>query len=223
MSKYYSKFLSGERLKLCYDLAPSRVQQYLDAEINSVRERIKAGDNVLELGCGYGRILKELKSETILLYGIDNSFLSLQFGRNKFHYKNELKLFCMDAESLGFRENEFDLVFCVQNGISALGIEPALLIDESLRVTKPRGRILFSSYSDKFWNTRLDWFKIQSAHGLIGNIDYDLTGNGEIVCKDGFKATTFNRFQLENLTSGLERVYNIFEVDESSIFLEIIA
>jgi hypothetical protein len=32
--EYYSEKLSAERLKKCYDIAPSRVRQYLDAEIS---------------------------------------------------------------------------------------------------------------------------------------------------------------------------------------------
>ena len=89
--------------------------------------------------------------------------------------------------------------------------------------TKPSGKVLFSSYSDKFWEDRMEWFEIQSEHGLIGEIDYELSKEGIIICRDGFKATTFSADQFESLTSGIERESRIFEVDESSIFCEIIA
>ncbi len=40
---YYRTRLSGERLRSCYELAPQRVQQYLDAEISHVLGRVQAG------------------------------------------------------------------------------------------------------------------------------------------------------------------------------------
>jgi 2-polyprenyl-6-hydroxyphenyl methylase/3-demethylubiquinone-9 3-methyltransferase len=223
MSHYYSESLSGKRLKLCYDLAPPRVQQYLDEEKKCICERIKPGDYVLELGCGYGRVLKELAFKTDYIFGIDNSWHSLHFGQETYLSSDAGVLICMDAKILGYHENQFDIVFCIQNGISALNVDPALLIQEAIRVTKPSGKVLFSSYSDKFWNDRMDWFKIQSEHGLIGEIDHELTGEGVIICKDGFKATTFSTAQFESLISIMKREYRIFEVDESSIFCEIIA
>ena len=223
MTTYYSDSLSGNRLKLCYDLAPSRVVQYLNEEIDFVRKRIKPGHLILELGCGYGRVLKELFSETELLVGIDKSLKSLQFGRNNFLESDKITLICMDAEKLGFSYNKFDLVLCIQNGISALGIEPGILIHEALRVTKPNGKLILSSYSDNFWKDRLKWFQIQANHGLIGEIDYNLTREGIIICKDGFKSTTFDHSQFDKLLSKMGNEYKIFEIDESSIFCEIVA
>jgi len=98
-----------------------------------------------------------------------------------------------------------------------------LLLHEALRITRPKGELLISSYSDKFWDDRLKWFEIQAGHGLIGEIDYHLTREGIIICKDGFKARTFNPDQLEQLLSGINKEFTIFEVDESSLFCEIVA
>ncbi len=47
---YYSERLAGSRLRECYNIAPKRVQQYLDAEIQFVMDRLGPGDSVLELG-----------------------------------------------------------------------------------------------------------------------------------------------------------------------------
>jgi hypothetical protein len=50
--------------------------------------------------------------------------------------------------------------------------------------------VLFSSYSPRFWDPRLEGCRIQAEHGVVGEIDEDATGNGVIVCKDGFTAAT---------------------------------
>lgn len=223
MTKYYAELLSGKRLQQCYDLAPPRVRQYLLEEIRLVRNKIGQGDHVLELGCGYGRVLNELSGRRNTLFGIDNSYESLRFAKNSCLKGKKIRLACMDALHTGFYDRQFDVVFCIQNGISAFGSEPELLLDEALRILKPKGKLLLSSYSGKFWEQRLNWFRIQAAHGLIGEIDDNLTGNGVIICRDGFRATTFGPLQFEKLLSGKGREYQIYEVDESSLFCEITA
>jgi ubiquinone/menaquinone biosynthesis C-methylase UbiE len=60
MRSYYSEHVSAGRLRRCYELAPPRVRRYLDAEIEHVAGRIRPGDAVLELGCGYGRVMEKL-------------------------------------------------------------------------------------------------------------------------------------------------------------------
>src|SRR4030067_365892 len=128
MNNYYAEKLSAERLRRCYEIAPQRVKQYLEAELTFVLDRISPSNLVLELGCGYGRLI------------------------------------------------------------------PAL--------AKQGGTILFSSYSDKFWKYCLEWFKRQSEEGLVGEIDFDKTRDGVIVCKDGFTASTVGRERFVELTAG---------------------
>ena len=129
----------------------------------------------------------------------------------------------MNAVQLSFPNNAFDVVVCIQNGISAFHVNQKELIHESLRVTKSNGIVLFSSYSEKFWNDRLKWFQLQSDAGLLGEIDYEKTINGNIVCKDGFTATTVGKDQFKTLTSDIDNVIvNIEEVDDSSLFCQFI-
>jgi SAM-dependent methyltransferase len=127
----------------------------------------------------------------------------------------------MDAVRLGFGDKTFDRVICIQNGISAFHVDPASLIKESIRVIKPGGIIWFSTYSEKFWHHRLEWFRLQSQSGLIGEIDDGKTGNGVIICKDGFRATTFGREAFEALLSGFNVNIKIEEIDSSSLICEI--
>jgi hypothetical protein len=63
----------------------------------------------------------------------------------------------------------------------------------------------------------------QSAHHLIGEIDYQATANGTIVCRDGFRATTADRATFENLAANLGVIPQITEVDGSSLFCEFVA
>lgn len=127
----------------------------------------------------------------------------------------------MDAINLAFRGYMFDLVICIQNGISAFQVDKLKLLSESIRVTKEDGYVIFSSYSEKFWDDRLKWFQLQSKYGLIGEIDYNRTYNGTIICKDGFTATTITQEEFLPLTSNFHIDTTIVEIDNSSIFYEI--
>jgi 2-polyprenyl-6-hydroxyphenyl methylase/3-demethylubiquinone-9 3-methyltransferase len=222
MHGYYSQKLSAERLRLCYEVAPPRVQRYLEAEIEFVLERTEPPALVLELGCGYGRVLQRLVAKAKTVVGIDSSHESLRLAREMMRGVPSCHLFEMDAVELGFRDRQFDLVVCIQNGISAFRVDPGRLIEEAVRVTRAGKRVLFSSYSEHFWEDRLHWFRIQSKYGLIGEIDEDATGGGVIVCKDGFRASTVGPDDFISLISDLDIVPEITEVNGSSIFCEIV-
>jgi SAM-dependent methyltransferase len=217
MRNYYAENLAAERLHTCYDLAPPRVKAYLEAEIDFVLQKTPSSMSVLELGCGYGRVLRCLIPRVRVALGIDTSSPSLCMARGFLGRTESFHLTRMDAVHLGFCDRAFDVTICIQNGISALGVDQQRLFAEAIRVTRSGGTALFSSYSDGFWADRLHWFEIQSAHGLIGTIDDQATGNGVIVCKDGFRATTVNAAGFRSLAGILGLAPNILEVDCSSL------
>lgn len=222
MSDYYNDRLSANRLKECYEIATPRVRRYLEAEIDHILSYIDPRDTVLELGCGYGRILPRLAHSAGTVIGIDTSLASLEMGRAVLQGISNCMLVCMNAVRLAFRDDVFDLVVCIQNGVSAFHVDQRELVRESVRVTMPGGKVLFSSYADAFWEERLEWFRLQSEAGLIGEIDYGKTGNGMIVCKDGFTATTVRPDQFMSIVEGMNVSTRHEEVDGSSVFYEIV-
>ena len=219
---YYKDKLSASKLFKCYEIAPSRIKQYLDAEIQFVISNVRGANLVLELGCGYGRVLKAVSPFVSMIIGNDISRGSLGLAKSYMKPCRNYRILQMDASNMSFRPCVFDAVFCIQNGISAFGVDKKRLISESITVTKSDGLILFSSYSPKIWADRLDWFRKQSQIGLLGEIDEEKTGGGTIVCKDGFKATTISGSQFTELFKEFELDASVTEVDESSIFCKVV-
>ncbi|MCK5238912.1 MAG: class I SAM-dependent methyltransferase [Candidatus Thorarchaeota archaeon] len=217
MGQYYTESLSAERLKRCYEIAPPRTIQYLEAEAQYVLSYISSNDRVLELGCGYGRFLEQLVAVCQSVVGIDISLGNLIMAERTLGSNHHLGLVQMNSSTLGFSDGEFDAVLCIQNGISAFKIDPLVLIRESIRLTRPEGVCIFTSYSDKFWKPRLDWFRLQSEEGLLREIDWDATQNGVIVCKDGFRATTYRPEDFRKFADIIGVESNIVEIDGSSI------
>jgi len=223
MPGYYTERLAAERLRACYDLAPARTKTYLEAEIDFVLARTTSSMLALELGCGYGRVLQRLLPKVRMAFGIDTSLSSLRMALEYLGHNPSVCLAGMDSIQLGFRDGAFDLTICIQNGICAFAVDQQQLFREAIRVTRSGALVMFSSYTPQFWEHRLEWFEIQSAHHLIGKIDYQATGNGMIVCKDGFRATTADRPTFERLTANLGITPQITEVDGSSLFCEFVA
>jgi 2-polyprenyl-6-hydroxyphenyl methylase/3-demethylubiquinone-9 3-methyltransferase len=222
MNNYYTDNLAAERLKQCYEIAPDRVQQYLNAEVNFVCDSLNQTDLVLELGCGFGRIIPQLAKNAKYVIGIDTSYSSLIMATDMLKDFSNVSLQQMNALNLAFPDQSFDVVVCIQNGISAFHVDKVQLIQESIRVTKIGGTILYSSYSDKFWEDRLEWFHLQEEAGLLGKIDAGRTKNGEIVCEDGFTARTIHPDEFLSLSSRFNVKTKIVEVDNSSVFCEMV-
>ncbi len=220
MSGYYQERLAGERLVRCYDEAPARVRQYLEAEIRFVRARLRPGDRVLELGCGYGRVVLRLADAAALAVGIDSAHASVRLARSRGQGVRNAYFLTMDALALAFPDGCFDVVACVQNGICAFRVDQEALVREAARVLTPRGRLLFSTYAEAFWPHRLEWFERQSAAGLVGEIDRKHTTEGVIACNDGFRVALLRPAEGRGVFGRAGLACSVSEVDGSAVFFE---
>ena len=218
MSGYYDEKLAAGSLERAYQLAPPRIQQYLRAEVDFVVANVPSASLVLDLGCGYGRTLPALARRAAFVVGIDTSVTSLALARERLRAYPNVLLAHMNAGSLAFAEDSFDAVVCIQNGISAFGIDKRGLINESLRVLRPGGRALYSTYAERFWDDRMEWFERQAAAGLIGAVDHERSGNGTIVCRDGLRLTAVAPAEFAGLIAGLDVGFETLEIDGSSRF-----
>jgi len=95
-------------------------------------------------------------------------------------------------------------------------------VRESLRVVRDGGIVLFSSYADEFWPHRLAWFRAQAAAGLLGEVDERASGDGVIVCKDGFRSGRLKPEDFRSLCRRVGAVPRITVVDGSSVFCRIV-
>ena len=218
MSNYYKRSLNSTKLFQVYQTKYPRIKRYFDEEIDFVRRNLRGNEKVLEVGAGYGRIIKELAPFAASVVGIDISEASVDLGKDYMKGCLNCNIQVMDAHNLEFGE-EFDVVLCLQNGLSAMKGQPIQLIGQCMKVLAPGGMAYFSTYSAKFWKHRLAWFHEQADKGLLGEIDLEKTKDGMIVCKDGFVATTFSEDELKKLGEESGCHYSIDEVDESSLFL----
>ena len=218
---YYTNSLNAQRLWQVYDTAIPRVSEYLQRETAFVRDRLKKTDAVLEIAAGYGRIMKELAPFVGSITGIEISGGNVCFGGEYLKNIANTELLVMDAHNIDY-DSCFDAVLCLQNGLSAIRADvPEAFAAKVIRALKIGGKAYFSTYHPNFWEQRVAWFQEQARKGLIGELDVEKTKNGVIICKDGFRATTHSITDLEKIGRSTGCLWQIHEVDDSSIFLVI--
>ncbi|MBW4645382.1 MAG: class I SAM-dependent methyltransferase [Goleter apudmare HA4340-LM2] len=114
-----------------YQTVHKRLLEYVDLPTTA---------NVLDLGCGTGRLLARLadKFPELRGTGLDLSSQMLQVARQKNRHRPRLIYVEGKAESLPFADGQFHAVF---NTISFLHyLEPQQVLNEVARVLSPHGR-----------------------------------------------------------------------------------
>lgn len=214
---YYAEQLNANALAEVYETGLERVKQYLNAEIDFVKMQLAPEDRVLEMGAGYGRIMRELAPHCASITGVDISESNVSYGRRYLDGCPGTELMVGDVHRFTW-PRQYDRILCLQNGLSAMRISPEE-VSAWLEHLEVKGKIIISSYSDKFWETRLLWFEEQADKGLLGKLDRERSKNGVIVCEDGFRATTASYEDFLNIAKVCGCAYTIQEVDESILFL----
>jgi ubiquinone/menaquinone biosynthesis C-methylase UbiE len=102
---------------------------------NIAMEFANGSDNILDVGCGWGRELSRLENSV----GIDLSRAFLRTARN--YVKNEVVL--TEAHYLPFKDNSFS--FVIMSEVMEHLVNPPRVLLEIKRILKPKGRLLIQT------------------------------------------------------------------------------
>ena len=106
--------------------------------IVELKKLSKDSKKILDLGCGEGTKLNFLVGKGKKGVGVDISTLAVKLGNRQYPHLNFVKA---DLEELPFKDNQFDLTY------SAFVLEhlddPVKVINEAIRVTEPKGKLVF--------------------------------------------------------------------------------
>lgn len=112
----------------------------VEKRLKFIKEKVLIKDySILDIGCGYGVYASALRNSSKLLVGIDINRDYLQ--KAKINSKNA-NFVLMDAETLAFKPNSFDLILMIEVLEHINNDEKALR--EAFRVTKPGGIIVLT-------------------------------------------------------------------------------
>ena len=134
---------------------------------------VKKGINILDWGCGNGRLILALKGKGIHYYGLDQSAELLKIARKK--YAPEIKkgwvnFFSTSQRDKKFRPDFFDVAFLIASFHHLPDARSRMaLLKNIYRELKPKGKIIIT-----VWNMKSAWAegKMKKDWKKIGEDDY---------------------------------------------------
>ncbi len=172
---------------------------------------LKPNDRILEIGCGIGSIVSELKQQGYDITGIDISREAIDYGLKKY---GDIKLQVQPAEDLQFEDQTFDVVLSFDLFEHIARIDKH--ISEVHRVLRKDGFYLFQTpnkYSnvifETFYHKSLIWRRAHPSLQTPGQLNRRLSGHGFEI--KFVKMNPINEFTLNKLRKKLGPISNIFK------------
>lgn len=172
------------------------LKRLLDAEVEFLKKAVEPGRSVLEIGCGFGRLLIGLCGKSRIVAGIDFSRALLDKARQQLSSFTNTTLHEMDAASISFGDETFRYTICMENTFGNMpGIELQVL-SEIKRVTKKGGKIILSVFSEKAGNMQVENYLLSGLTCIrdIGNA---------VTTKEGLFSRRFSEENLRFMFSSL--------------------
>ncbi len=145
---------------------PREIEEYLEKERDCLRNIVKRGESVIDIGCGTGRVLRGLQDIAGMCVGVDYSEHHADMARKML---KDTDIFLADAKKTNFKDDLFDCVLCVYNTFGNLGEDKVSVLREMRRIMNPNGRIILSVYSENALDTQLRFYKMLGLN--VENVD----------------------------------------------------
>jgi len=139
----------------------SETRSSLWKELSPFQKWVKDGDNVLDLGCGNGRLFELFEGMEIKYTGLDSSEELLAIGASRY-LSSKASFIKGDVLSLPFAQNSFDALYAIallhQIPSSSLRLEA---LSEAYRVLKKEGILVLTVWN--LWQRRYLKYLLKSA------------------------------------------------------------
>ena len=203
--KYWKRVVMNE---------PPIIKDWLSKEDLYLKKNIKNDSCVLDIGCGTGRSIKTIKDIAKKIVGIDNNKAVIGKIRKKLSKFNNVVIYCKDAENTSLKDNTFDYTICVGNTFGDFGHDKIKILKEMKRLTKKKGKIIVSVFSEKALPIRLKIYK--KAGMTLKKIGED----GTIITAEGINTEQFSQQKLKKIFSMIGLDVKIIKLNPISYICE---
>ena len=203
MTEYYSILNWDKFIETAHPL----LKEWHNKEVGFIKNL--SGD-VLEIGCGTGRVLKVLAENCNRVVGIDKEQVMVDTAKNNSKNLSSVEIYKQDAKNLKFSDNSFDNVICIGNTFGNLGKNKIPVLLEMKRVCKNSGQIIIGVYNEKALKPRLESYeKDELTHVKI-------TKSGTVYSKEGLFSEQFTKNKLKNIFNKVGLKFEIVELNSIS-------
>ncbi len=189
---------------------PESYRVWFEAEKVYLKDHIKPGSFVLEVGSGEGRSILDLLPITKNIVAVDHDGEAVTRTRHLFANFPSIKIIEADGEHLPFADESFDYVICMGTFMN-LANKKYPILAEMKRVLKNDGKVIISSFSEKALSERLNIYK------KVGGPIKEVIG-GTVVFDESLGANISEQFSPQELTDIFAKVgFVIEDMSEISI------
>lgn len=136
----------------------SYTRQRLWEELKWLKKFVKNGQNILDWGCGNGRLIFLLEGSKVKYYGTDQSSKLLKIARKNFNQEIKdgwVKFYSTANKKKKFSANFFDLVFMIASFHHLPDKQSRMeLLNDIYKQLKSGGKLIIT-----VWNLASDWAK----------------------------------------------------------------
>jgi len=161
MDEKYAKYLLEKTPQDYNTIAEhfSKTRNFVWEELKSLSQYSFAGERVLDLGCGNGRLLEIFKDISVDYIGVDSSEKLIEIAKRKYP---KAKFQKADALNLPFPANYFDKIYSIAVFHHIPSVKFRLrFLREAKRVLKPEGLLILAVWNlwqQKFLKYHLKFF-----------------------------------------------------------------
>ncbi|MBU0546457.1 class I SAM-dependent methyltransferase [Patescibacteria group bacterium] len=143
-------------------------------ELLEFAPEIKDGQNILDWGCGNGRLILLLKDKKIKYFGLDQSIGLIEYAKAEYAKETktgQVKFFCTASRDKKFNPNFFDWVFMIASFHHLPNHASRLKLLKKIHMEmKPGAKLVMAN-----WNLKGQWTKKKKEMKEVAKNDYLVT------------------------------------------------
>lgn len=189
---------------------PKLLEDFFTQDLTYVKCAERVGSEVLEVGCGFGRLIPAIARNAKSVTGIDFSDLQLLHAGEEINGLPNARVLKMHAEALTFPDASFDTALCMNSTLGNMpGIEQAVL-NEMTRVVRRGGDVVARVFADTE-EVRQAQYENYARLGLTNVRDI----GSAVVSDEGFYSRRFSEETLRELFTNSSLVPDVLRDSEA--------